>query len=758
MKGNKLRKFIMVMSIFLVALAGVGIVYSVAQVDRVTIVGIDYDELTLTVKGNKDDSKIFFANKKNASTWDEIPGELDGNKQINMDISWISASSDYTLYLKGDKTKEPLKVVIPKQNKKFNAKLNTLENKFTFTNKGSATDIYWRKSTSTEWTKYDEDEMTGLLERFSLKGISLVFRTGQVKGTSATNVGERPSKIYTVKIAKRAGAPSVSLDYKTMTFAVKKTMEYKLSTEGSDKWTDITATSLNLDTILPYVMYDKYQELVEAGTIEDGDKISVDFRTKATSKKVASQIFTLEVPGQKQTQKDNIVFGYTGSKQCEIKIKELELDDENVLEAASPTNVYEYTVVEEGEKLDIHEAEWKSITSDTVKISSKIAPENSTIYVRKQGTGKDLPTKEVVLVEKVQYLTASSLNKEVNFKKIQGVQKDLTFDIVVSSMEAKISSITFNGVEAGFKASEPVEMALPDSDSKYVITVTINDTKEIEKISDNIATNMKATITMNNTEIITKGVSLYIQKAATLEAKSCVKYRGMDFYNSDTEEADISFDIALNKNNEAEDDTKISGITYNGRDLAFRDVKKDDVITVTIKEEQLKELDGYVEQRNYGKEINVVVKLSNGEELTGIKVKIVSPVTISGETSSYGVSISSYNDYMERYTQAIEANKNSQTGVSVEIPTDYQDPVITYTLNKDILNRDNTYQFVSLTWNGESVLKQEISKNGAYTVTVSLKQLTALGKTGSANLVLTLENAEKERLIVDYGYQITVTN
>ena len=113
---------------------------------------------------------------------------------------------------------------------------------------------------------------------------------------------------------------------------------------------------------------------------------------------------------------------------------------------------------------------------------------------------------------------------------------------------------------------------------------------------------------------------------------------------------------------------------------------------------------------------------------------------------------------MERYTQAIEANKNSQTGVSVEIPTDYQDPVITYTLNKDILNRDNTYQFVSLTWNGESVLKQEISKNGAYTVTVSLKQLTALGKTGSANLVLTLENAEKERLIVDYGYQITVTN
>ena len=156
---------------------------------------------------------------------------------------------------------------------------------------GASGKIYWRKSTSTEWNEFnpdDQTEMKNLLESFSLKGISLVFRTGQVKGTSVENPGERPSKVSTVKVAKRAAAPSVTLNYNTMTFGVKKTMQYKLSEE--DTWKDINTTSLNLGEAMSCVLYDQNGQ-----NMKEDETVGIDFRVKATTSKVASQTKTLRL-------------------------------------------------------------------------------------------------------------------------------------------------------------------------------------------------------------------------------------------------------------------------------------------------------------------------------------------------------------------------------------------------------------------------------------------------------------------------------
>ncbi|MDE7422088.1 MAG: hypothetical protein K2N51_00060 [Lachnospiraceae bacterium] len=763
MNKNKIQKWLLAMSAFAVMLICVGTVYTIVHAESISITEIDYEKLTLTVKANAGDSRIFLATTKNATKWDEIPGELDTNNQVTMDISWVSNSKNYTLYLKGDKSTEPISVTLPKQNTKFKATLS--KDKISFTNAGTSGKYYWRKSTSTEWKEFDPDdqsEMQNLLESFSLKGISLVFRTGQVVGTSAGKPGERPSKISTLKIAKRAAAPNVSLNYNTMTFAVKKTMEYKLSTE--DTWKDINTTTLNLGDVMSSVLYDQ-----NGKNMKEDETVGIDFRVKATASKVASQTKTLQIPRQEDTPTGNITTAYTGPTQLKLLIekKDVKIDEKEVtLEAASSSNPYEYTVVKSGETLDIYKAKWTGITTETTKISSTVAPEKSSIYVRKKATATKLPGMEHKIVESVHYVDASSLGKEqYNLKKIQGVDNELQFAILVGSEEAEVSSITFNGTKAGFKAAKPQKIEGSDN---YLITVTINDTAAIENVSENLGKEMTAEITLSNTEVIKKGVTLYIQKAASIEAKSYTTYEGYGFIGGNGDNGALTFDIALNKE-KAEELTEakvVDNIAYNGKIIEssqykVEESKEGNKITITIPQNNVAALGangaGYVTRNKYGTAYSLVVTLKNKEKLDNIKLTVDYPVKVSSSSKFFGISKKSYETFIAEKKAAEDANKNNTSGNTVSVPTTYSNPEITYTIQSEICKEDGDYHVTGLTWNGNDVFAAGDAKDGTITVTVSLDKLVTLS-TGSASLDVTLENATGKTITVDYGYQITLTD
>lgn len=764
MKNNKYRKYLLTLATFAIMLVCVGVIYTVVHAQSIQITKIDYENLTLTVQASDGDSKIFYTTSKNATNWDEIPDEPDENHQVTMDISWISMTKDVTLYLKGNQSTDPISVVLPKQNNKFKASLDLSSSTFKFSNVGTSGKIYWRKSTSTEWTEFNQDdqtEMQNLLESFSLKGISLVFETGQVQGTSADKPGERPSKISTVKVAKRASAPSVSLNYNTMIFTVKNTMEYKLSEE--DKWIPVNTTKLNLGDVMPDVLYDN-----KGKDMEEDDTVGIDFRVRATASKVASQTKTLEICGQEDTLLDNIQIAYTGPTQLKILIDKKEITKEDgtteTLKEASTDNPYEYTVVKSGDELDIYNAKWIGITTNETKVSSTTAPEGSTIYVRKKATGNKLPGKEHAIGEAVHYIDASSLQEQkYALEKIQGVKKELTFVICVSSKEAEVSSVTFNGTKAGFKASKP---QLQESGDKYLITVTINDTSAIENISDNLGTEMTAEITLSNTEVINKGVTLYIQKAASLENKSYTTYADYGFIGGNADNGDLTFVIALNKE-KAEELAKaeLDNISYNGKVIessqyTVTERNEDNEITVTIPKDNISALGkkdaGYVSSNKYGTPYSLKVTLKNGEILENVKLTIEYPVKVSSSSSSFIISKSSLEEFLKEVENANKANSDDDPDNNVTVPTTYTNPEITYTIQQDIYELDSSYSLTGLNWKGTNVLATGSGAAGIFQVTVDLKKL-AKAEIGSDSLVLTLTNDEGKELLVDYGYRITLT-
>lgn len=446
MNKKKLWNLLVTLAAIVFVIVGAGVIHVFADTKSVSVTEIDYENLTLTVKANEEDTRVFFATTKNAAVWEELPGGVDENQQATMDISWMSVSSNVSLYLKGDKSKAVVKVIVPKQNTKFKAKFNIVDNTVNFFNMKDAKEVYWKKSNSTEWILFQNDdeaekkEFANMIESFCANGITLQFRTAQVKGTSAEEVGARPSAISSVTITKRASAPSVSLNYNTLMFGVKKTLEYKLS--DSEIWSEVTSAKLYLEDVIPNAIYD------ESLQTDNSEKtIPIEFRTKATSSKVASQICKLEVPVQERTLLDNVVFSYTSSRQCKIKIIEKELFDGTVIPAASSENPYEYTIVKGGDTFNVHTAKWNTIVSKTTKISSSIAPKNSKIYLRKKATNNKLATKAVVVSEGVDF----------------------------SNQDTELPAISSDHVEVCFKTSEAVKNTQTEQetliDCGYHITV-----------------------------------------------------------------------------------------------------------------------------------------------------------------------------------------------------------------------------------------------------------------------------------------------
>lgn len=343
---------------------------------EITIGTIDYDDLTMIIYTNNNSVVFISTDKKN---WVEVEGEkvLD-NTAYQMDISWVSSSSDKTLYFKGDVDTTVIPVTLPESDKTIKVTFNKADSDFTFTNCDTAEEFEWRKATDYHWYKVPMDsesdeykEFMDMVDSMLVKGAKIKIRIPQTPGEDVVNTGERPSKEVSVTLTKRANAPSVTVNASKLTLNTTTKMEYY--DEAADVWIDCEK-SMSVEDIAPTTLF------------KNGAKtVTLQIRTAATAQKANSKTAYITINGQDNAPtisgtSSDVSYYYENNKLCLVFNK------------ASKSNVYSYCIVKpDGDDFDVAKASWKQVKDTKVKkLSQFTAPEGSIIYVRKQGTNQNL--------------------------------------------------------------------------------------------------------------------------------------------------------------------------------------------------------------------------------------------------------------------------------------------------------------------------------------------------------------------------------
>ena len=346
----------------------------------VEIGSTDYENLVIKLYPN--DNSIIYMSVDNRKTWIEVigaSGTEDGNGRpyIEMDISWASTTSNVKIYFKGNNVKTETSCTLPKQNS-FKVKFDKVSGDFTMTADADIKNFYWRKASDSTWNLVPMDKSSGeykaflkLVESLRFKGAKLVFRTGQIAGTDAENMGSRPSKEVNVSISKFSSAPSIKLNYTKLTLNTKATMEYTTDI-NSGVWIPCEK-GMGLDVIAPQVF---------VGGAEAAKPATIYFRTAQTEKRAASLIKSITIPAQKGSPT-------IGEKGKDVTIAENETTGkfELTFNTASAENAFEYCVITPSKTFELTKAKWKTIKKEkTVNLTQKNAPDGTVIYVRLKGT------------------------------------------------------------------------------------------------------------------------------------------------------------------------------------------------------------------------------------------------------------------------------------------------------------------------------------------------------------------------------------
>jgi hypothetical protein len=354
---------------------------------------INYEELTLQVFNNN--NTIVYYSTDN-TTWSEIEGGYDNTtKAYTMDISWVSTTSDVTLYFKGDIAKTVKSITLPMQNSSINVEYDKVEGEFTFIEAEGSDYFEWRKSTDYYWNKVSFTESSAsyksfltTMENLRVKGAKLLFRTPQVIGTGSSDVGMRQSSEISITIPARSAAPTVKVSSSKLTLTTTKSLEY-YDTDG-DFWIECDG-AMAIEDIAPKVLYEN-----------GGKSVTLLIRKSATANVPFSKTQKLIIPGQTERptiggSSSDVTYYYVNSKLVMQFNK------------ATATNIYEYSIVRENNELNPARASWKSVTSSKLMtISKTVAPSGCTIYVRKKGTDENTSKNiSLVLPSAINSFTAS---------------------------------------------------------------------------------------------------------------------------------------------------------------------------------------------------------------------------------------------------------------------------------------------------------------------------------------------------------------
>jgi hypothetical protein len=344
---------------------------SAEDATAISIGKIDYENLTMQVYDNNN-AIVYYSTDQ--STWLEIEGPYSSaTKSYTMDISWISSTSDATLYFKGDIIKTIKSITLPMKNSSIKIKFDKVEGEFIFTDVEEAETFQWRKVTDYNWTTVDFDETSSSYKTFldttellRSKGVKIIIRTPQLLGTGISNVGMRPSKEVTVAITARVAAPTLKVNIAKLTINTSAAMEY-YNTKTS-LWIACDGVS-SIEDIAPSTLY------------QNGAKnVTLMIRRAETEKDTFSQTTYLIIPGQTAPpsigdNSNEVTYYYMNSKLI------LQFNK------ASTSNMFEYSICKPDATFNETFASWKSVTTTkALTISKSTAPDGCTIYVRRKGT------------------------------------------------------------------------------------------------------------------------------------------------------------------------------------------------------------------------------------------------------------------------------------------------------------------------------------------------------------------------------------
>jgi hypothetical protein len=262
---------------------------------------IDWENQDLKLVSTLGD-EYFYVSDAKMKSWDEIEAE---NGVAIFDLSWIT--KEYELNIKGDKNPSDIITINIKAPRNLKAKFSIAneEPKITLTvtetvNKkkvttelsaASAGSVQWRKGTTGAWKSYS----TLNLQSFLTKGTTLNLRlAGECNSDSANCY--LPSKVASVKVTKKANAPSVKVDASKLTLGVKKGQEYVITTATTTTAIFRISDAANATPELKNVANgalggDGYSTPLQG--------FNVKVRTGSTEKKAASKWNVISYPDQR---------------------------------------------------------------------------------------------------------------------------------------------------------------------------------------------------------------------------------------------------------------------------------------------------------------------------------------------------------------------------------------------------------------------------------------------------------------------------
>ncbi len=741
----------------------------------ITVTEINYLESTLTLKVSGD-TKVYFSDSKK-TVWDEVPGSIGSDGKITMDISWISVSQNYVLNFKGDVSTDIVSVTIPKQATNFKATFNKVKGVVTFSNAGARA-VEWRKDGSTSWNTLNTDAFTAWLASLYDNGAVLRFRLAPVNGTGSTDVGSRASKEVAVTISKKASAPNVTVNGSSFTIGVKKGMAYRTvnADATTTDWTTIgSSASLLLSDVAAKALYK------DTGTAQS--KVTLQFRTNATSSAMVSKIATVTVPVQEGPPDENtygISLSYLSSSSLSLAIK-----------AASSTVPFEYTVVEADDELLLTSASWTTVSSSTaVTLTKAKAPVGSHIYVRK---------KSIAATDSVDFALAS---KEIDVTGIQGVVypdplKATTLTTLIttagvcrtddsasylsftfySPTQTTISSVRFidsYGASAGTVTSKSTvskNTSSTGNDDKYIITTKITSTSTIDTATEKL---LYAELTLENSEVIKStdqsGLRIYIYPNSKLNnPKDDDTYMSQfnRIYLSDESQDKKSFKFQLDFGTSkiadktavevfTSEDVAVSSMKYDGYTLAkdtdytvtYGSYTNNDgesvrtaAVTVNVAAFEASSLIDITDKKEA-----LVITLNNGEVLRDqVYITLTNTATLDEAPVAWSITEGSLK---ETTTSTVTNPDNTTTTVTQE--------VVSFSLGLTLFDKAYSVGVADVTWGGTSIFGSAEVIGGKATIYLSNAKINKLSTTSTdtKNIVITLSNG----YVIKTGCKLTILN
>lgn len=745
----------------------------VSAANSITVTEINYYDSTITLKVNGD-TKVFFSDSKK-TTWETIPGEIGSDGKITMDISWIAVSKNYILNFKGDVSTEVVSVTIPKQPTNFKATFNKVKGTVTFTNAGTRT-VEWRKDGSSTWNVVDSSTFAAQLSYLFNNGATLRFRLAPVNGTSSTVVGARASKEVSVTITKKASAPSASINGSTFTIAVKKGMAYRTVNADSTAtdWTTVSSSAdLHLSEVAAKAMY-KNSSAAQS-------KVTLQFRTNASSSSMVSKIATVTVPIQEgPPSEDNygISLSYLSSSSLSLTVK-----------AASSTVPFEYTVVGKDDELSYTSANWTTISSSTaVTLTKTKVPVGSRIYVRKKSIAATdtvdfaLASKEIEItgagVTYPDALTASTLTTLITTAGVcrsDDSSSYLSFSLY-SSTSTTVSSIKFidtYGISAGtatVKSTVSKNASSTNAGDKYIITTKITSTSAIDSATEKL---LYAELTLANSEVITStdtaGLRLYIYPKSNVnntdkkdDYTDQFKRIYLSSESSDKKSFKFQLDFGTSKiadksavNVFTAENVAISSMKYDGYTLTkdtdytveYASYVNDDdktistaTVTVNVANFEASSLIDSTDTKE-----PLIITLNNGEKLKeNIFITLVNTASLDNSPIAWSITEGS----LKETTTSTVTKDGTTTTVTQE--------VVSFTLELTLFDKAYGVSVADVTWGGNSVFGSAEIANGKATIYLSNAKINKLTTDSSdtKNIVITLSNG----YAIKTGCKLTILN